>query len=66
MIEEKLADPTIPCPYICDEVLKVINPIFGQAFRAIFAAVADINEFALCVFQNSRTAISVNRGHLFR
>ncbi len=39
MIEEEVVYPNVPCPYFCEEAFKVIN--------TIFAAIMDINEFAL-------------------
>ncbi|MHC2486295.1 hypothetical protein ACVII0_000087 [Sinorhizobium meliloti] len=37
-IDEELADSTIPRSYVGQEISKVVNSIFGQAFGAIFTA----------------------------
>lgn len=45
-IDEKLADSTIPCPYVGEEILEFVHAVLGQALCAVFAAVADIKQFA--------------------
>lgn len=47
LVDEELTDPTIPRPYVGEEALKVVNSIFGQTLRAIFTAIAEVNDMRL-------------------
>jgi len=60
LIEEEVVYSTVSCSYFCEEAFKDINTICGQAFCTLFAAIMDINEFALSILSELAVTSSIN------
>lgn len=47
LVNDKLADPAVPRPQVCEKLLEGLNVIFSQASRTVCASVTDVDHFAL-------------------